>query len=503
MQLRDHTPIVLDKFNGLWKRGDPEYTPMDHFSDCENIQFVGATGFRTRDGIEIAQDIVGPLANIVRIYNFITQDEQTLLVLADDGKLYHVTNNYLTVTLILDIPAMKDFAFVPWAGRAYITPFDSFGTAPNIIQKGLSGEFLYVYLGDGTTARKAAGAPPTAGSLTIVNGTGNTDAGLHLFGVLYETDTGFLTAPSRFTTFTTSAGNGVSFSSIPVSPDTFVVARRLVATKIIVNYNGDTTGYQYFFIPDGRIPNNTATTLSNITFFDADLLEDATHLIDNFAEIPAGVNLAIYHQRLVLCTTFTDISIALVSTQGEPEAISQISGLLIAPLDGNPLTAYSELRDVLYGFKRNRTFSWVDNGDDPSSWPLTVIDYGLGCPVHGISTVVDSGAASTDYLIIASYRGVVIFNGRYSDPELTWKIVDLWNSYNVNLFNRIQMVNDTVNKIIYASTPDFLLLYGDYANGLDPKKIRWTPIRFDVQVNTITLVETSRLIVGSAQLLVP
>lgn len=502
MALRDHQPIALEQFNGLWRRGDAEQCPIDHFSDTENTQPIGSSAFSTRDGLGIHQNVAVPLGRILRIYNFITQDANTLLVLrlndSNQGEIYHVINDGLTsLGPILTISAMRDFAMVPYAGRAYITPFTTYGLIPNLQEKGLQNDFLYVYLGDGTAARKAAGNPPTAGSLTIVNGTGNTDAGFHLFGVAYETNTGFITAPSRFTGFTTSAANGVSFSNIPVSPDAFVVARRLVATKVITNYNGDTTGYQYFFIPDGRIPNNVNTTLLNITFFDADLLEDATHLIDNFAEIPAGANINLYHGRLCLCTTFNDISIVLVSTAGEPEAINQIDGLLIAPLDGNPLTNLQELRDVLYGFKRNRTMAWVDNDDVPSTWPLTIIDQGIGCPVHGIATVVDSGGTNIDYLITASYKGVMLFNGRYADPELSWKIFDYWSELDKNQFRKIQIVNDTVNERLFITLPNGLLLLGNYNNDLDPKKIRWHPFRFDIEITTICFVNVDELIIGS------
>jgi hypothetical protein len=393
---------------------------------------------------------------------------------------------------------MTDFGFYPFAGRAYITPFTTFGVGDDTLQKGLEDEFLYVYLGDGTNARKAAGNPPTAGSITVANdGAQLSDTGDHLFGVLYETDTGFLTAPARFTLFN-SNGTGFDFSAIPVSPDTFVVARQLVMTKVILNYNGDVTGYQYFMIPDGRIPNNTATTLSNITVFDADLLDDASHLIDNYAEIPAGVGITLYHDRLAIWTSFDDISLVRVSESGEPEAISQIDGLIIVPLDGNPITNGQELRDVFYLFKKNRAFSYVDNGDIPSSWPLTVIDQGLGTSVHGIATVVDSGAASADLLKIANFRGICLFNGRFIEPELSWKIRDLWDEQNPNDFGQLQFADNTVGKILYCILPTAkTLLVGDYNNGMDSKKIRWTDWRFDIPVSTVALVDTSTLIIGS------
>lgn len=49
--LRDHQPVVIEEFNGLWVNGDTDAVPIDHFSDCENIIFL-ENGFRTRQGID-------------------------------------------------------------------------------------------------------------------------------------------------------------------------------------------------------------------------------------------------------------------------------------------------------------------------------------------------------------------------------------------------------------------------------------------------------------------
>lgn len=508
MALRDHEPIEINEFNGLWSRGDPISTPLDHFSDCENIQFEASTqGFLTRWGINVFQHLNVPLTGILRIYNFPTQTANTLLVLTTGGNIYHVIDDVTVFGPILTIATMTDFGFVPFAGRAYITPFF---TNSDGIEVGLQNEFLYVYLGDGlSVARKAGVSPPVndiGDTFAASLGTGASDAGFHIFGVVYETDTGALSAPGPnpgFATLTQTLVNGVSFVDIPVSPDTFVTKRHIVATKAIPNYNGDEDGYQFFFLPGGTINDNTSTTLSNISYFDSQLLEDASHLIDNFSDIPAGVGLTFYHNRLVLNTTFTDISIAYVSAPGEPESINQVDGILIAPLDGNPLTVFQELRDVVYGFKRNRTHSWVDNGDEPSTWPLTTVDYGLGCPVHGIATVLDSGASSIDYLLTAAYQGMQIFNGRYANPELSWKIKSFWDTIDRDQFRRIQILNDPVGKIIYIVLPDRLMLTGDYNIGLDPKAIRWSPYRADIQFNTIALININTLIIGAEKRLLP
>lgn len=740
MAVRDHIGIVLDKLNGLWQRGDKDTTPLDHFSDCNNIDFTAQSTILTRPGIDISQDVLVPLSNIKRIYNYPTQLSNGLIVLTynydnDEGSIYHVVNEETVFGPILTIKGMTDFAFVPYAGRAYISPFSSlrnallppstavnlstfnasgvnpgkhgyfssfktaigqttlspiqnvttsaaladpvntpvitdfngqdglltaggnykwvivykistgqtlpttptvaytavdhhtpyfqtpnpipagvsiigvyrsiaddfstyylegntpsvefisgtyFGggisdaaiisqpvaptvnttlqegvhisgipiggqgvtekflwrteanlsfpkllstidndvltyddTAPDsslgadaptqntayigdlVTQKGLEGEFLYVYAGDGTPARKAAGAGMT-GTMSIANGVaGHTDPGLHVFGIVSQTVSGYNAPPSLLKSFTTAAGNSVSFGAIPTSGDPNVVKRLLVATKVIEGFNGDLEGSEFFFVPDAVINNNSDTFLNNISFYDDDLLADASDLLDNYTTIPAGAVLNFYHNRLCLSATFTDISLMLVSQPGEPEAISQIDGLIVVPLDGNPITNAQEMRDVLYIFKRSKTTSYADNGDVPSSWPASVIDEALGTSVHGIATVLDSGSSSIDFLIIATYQGISQFNGRFVTPELSYKIEEFWHNLDRNAFGNIQIINAPIQKAIYLVLPTSQMLIGNYSNGLDWKNIRWSPWTFRMGINTIAIQNIDEIILGA------
>jgi hypothetical protein len=499
--MRDHQPIILDKFNGLWARGDIESTPMDHFSEANNLRFFGPDSFGSRYGIGRHQQVAAPLSNILRIYNYPTTDKQTILVLTSGGQIYHVVDSATIFGPILTIPTMTDFGFVPIAGRAYITPFGTELIGGLNRERGLQNEKVYVYKGDGTAARKAGGNPPTV-AITPANGAaGHTDAGVHIFGYVFETDTGYLSAPGGLVSFTTAALQTVDFTTIGVSAQPFVTKRHLVASKVIQNYNGDVTGYQLFFIPGATIPNNVGTALNNISFFDADLLLDASHLIDNFAEIPAGVNLMSYHNRMVVMTEYDNISLARVSAPGEPEAINQINGILLIPPDGNPITNAAELRDVLYVFKRNKTVSFVDNGNFPAAWPMSVVDNAMGCGVHGIATVLDAGSSNVDYLIVGAYKGVTLFNGKYILPELSFKIQSLWASQTFKTDNRrIQIVNDSFESNIYIVMTDRTVLYSNYANGFDPKAIRWCPWTFDTKVNSLCLFNINELLLGCDQI---
>lgn len=497
--MRDHPPIVIENIKGRWQRGDPDNTPFDHLQEENNLQFKGAS-LVTRDGIGIHQSVTVPLNSVKRIYNYATATANTLLVLTYDGttgRIYHVVNA-TTTYLILTIVGMEDFAFVGIAGRAYISPFKSFTTGSLNIQKGMQNEKVYVYLGAGVVARTAAGAVPT-GNIAIANGAaGYTDPGLKIFAVIFESDTGWLSAPSLLETFSTVAGNSVSFGTLPVGgASSGVVKRHIVVSKTITSFSGNLEGYQLFFIPNAVVNNNTDLFLNNISWYDADLLEDASHLFDNYITIPAGAVLSIYHERLCVAATYDDISLILISHPGEPEAISQIDGLLIVPLDGNPITNIQELRDVMYVDKRARTIGYTDNGDVPSSWPDSTIDNGLGTSVHGVATVLDSGSASVDFLIKCTYAGIFMFNGRYILPELSWKIDSLWDNLNRNEFRTIQIVNDVTRKRLLVVLPENRILCGNYENGLDPKNIRWTTWNFHTKINCIAIVNIDEIIIGA------
>jgi hypothetical protein len=501
--MRDHEGQSIDVFNGFFDRGDVENTPKDHFQACNNLRHKGKSVF-TRDGISISQSVSAqiPLENVRRIYNYPLLTENTLLVLSfnrttNTGSIYHVVNSTTQYGPILSIVGMTDFAFVPFAGRAYISPFTSYTVDGTTIEKGLQSQFLYVYLGAGAAARKAAGAAIGAGMVAAAGAAGHTDAGLHIYGVVSETNTGYLSPPGSLTTFTNIAAQSVSFGTIPTSGDTNVVKRHIVASKKILGYNGNTEGYQLFFIPGATINDNTSVFLNNVSFYDADLLEDASYLFDNYSEIPAGAFLSMYRGRLILGATYTDFNLVLASTEGEPEAINQITGILATQPNGFPVSNAAEFRDALYIFRPNSGMSFIDNGDDPSTWIPVNLDGALGARPHAIAQFLNSESQSVDFLVIATYQGLSLFTGGFQSPELSWKIENYWKSFDRNLFGLLQVVNNTIKKRIYIVMPDRTMLVGFYQNGLNPKDIQWQPWTFVQPVNTIAVTNIDEDIIGS------
>lgn len=502
MALRDHEPVVIEEFNGFWKRGDADSVPIDHFVDCNNIQYI-ESGFRTRDGLDtlIAKN------HVLQMYSYASPLGDSFLILCSDNCIYHSVLGGSTFLVLGPITGMTDFAFVPFNQRAYISPGND--STPG----GLTGEFIYVYDGNQTTlARKAAGVGPkdADGIMTAANSAtaGSVEAGVHIFGVVYETDTGFLTSIGPDTLAVLNPATGgfkVDLASISVSPNSYVKKRHIVATKAIdpTLYTGNTKEGQFFFVPGGVINDNTTTTLT-VDFFDSQLLQDANYLFDLYTEIPASGVLTTYHSRLVAAdfATNDNVSLALVSFAGEPEGISQVDGLLILPLDGLGITNAQEYRDVLYLFKINQTHAFSDNGQAPSSWPQVIIDQGLGSSKHGVCFVGANGSINLEYLVIHNYSGIFVFNGTFQRPELSYKIKDFWIPLDkVAVGIRYKILNDALNQILYVNIPDQkMILIGDYANGFNPKEIRWGKWTFDPEPTSMAIYDkTNILAIGAKQ----
>jgi hypothetical protein len=101
---------------------------------------------------------------------------------------------------------------------------------------------------------------------------------------------------------------------------------------------------------------------------------------------------------------------------------------------------------------------------------------------------------------VGAYTGVALFNGRYILPELSWKVSEVWGNQTFKTDNRrIQILNDSVAQHLYIILTDRTMLFGDYSNGFDPKKIRWCPWTFEFKVNTLALINVNELIIGADQ----
>lgn len=466
----DHNPIALDDFNGLYSRGSVNATPKDHLSDCLNLRF-SESAFETREGSSLSIEI----PSVRRFFTYKRIGEASrLLILDNSGNLY---DSLSLASPLITIPGMLDISMETFFGRAYISPHNG--------EEGLPNEFIYVY--DGTTFRKAGGSAPT-GSVTAVTSalSGHVDAGVHLFAVSFETASGFVTkpGPSIFTVYTAPGSFKVDLSTIPVGP-AGTVARRILGTKVIPSYNGDQNSGELFFIPGGRIADNSTTVLS-IDFFDADLAASADFLLNQYELLPACVHLTSYKSRLVACNSDGNNSLVYISASGQPESISAVDGFLVVdPTEAGGVKAAIEFRDSLYITKTFREYSTIEVPEvEPASWEVTKIDSGHGTETFGIAQIQDAKGVNTDKFLIADASGLVLFDGVARTPELSWKIESYWKRINRDAASKIQVYDDPTSHSLFIALPidsaelPNVLLFGDYSKGLDPINIRWSPWTF-------------------------
>ena len=477
----NYTPFPVRDFKGLWVRGKTDSTPPDHFQDCNNIVFT-EQGVSTRSGIEQYLS-TGPVKRI-HLYKRINEATR-MLILKPNGVLVDSVN---ISAPILTIAAMTDFSAVNMFNRVYISPHNGI--------KGLPNEKVYVW--DGTTMRPAGGQQPV-GSLVAVNSaqSGNVEYGTHLFAVVYETASGFYSKPGPAVfarlDVPVEANKKVDLSGVPIGP-AGTVRRHIIATRGILTYDGNQYGQEFFFVPDGVINDNVGTTIT-VNFYDSQLSEDALYLLDTLNEIPAGLVIGIYKGRMVVANFDNNQFLMRVSEKNEPEIFNDTdSAIIVDPEEASGITNIVEHRDLMGITKSLKSYITSDNGDSPNTWDVIMLDKGVGTEVHGIRAISRFvRCKSSDRFFVAARGGLIMYDGSFHVPELSWKIEDIWRRINQPNFHKIEVEFDPINKFVYVLVPlddatePNTILFADVNEGLEYKSIRWSKWTFS-QFQPTTMV---------------
>lgn len=491
--LRDHEPIQINTFKGLYSNGMDDAVPPDFFIDSLNTQFE-TIEVRSRDGFTK----VFTKANIRRFFIYKRLDETPrYLVLTTNGELWD--SLYNTGPLVSNI-AYKDFSALNYLNRAYITFHDR--------TSGIEGEKVQVYEGEGPgTLRPAGGNPPVGFNLvpSISANSGHLLLGKYLVAVAYETATGFITAPgpSVFGDVDSPGDFKLNVDGIAPGP-TGTIARRLLITKAIPTdqYTGNQKGYEFFFIPNGRIPDNVTTSLHDIDFFDDDLIDSADYLFDSRSTIPCGLGLTIYNNRMAVWGVPDFEHYVFLSAPIFVETFDETAGLLFL----DPSDAISSIKNVvdhetsLFIQTQDRTYVTVDNGNDPDSWRCDPLDKAIGAEIFSVSKILDSRGTSVKRFFQGDKSGIYVYEGGgFQDPPFTVNIADLWDRINKKEFDKVCVVDDPENKVLYACVPldnsveCSHILSADYFNSFNRygqiigTNVRWNFWAFPWQTSAIAM----------------
>lgn len=480
-------PIQITGFNGLYSRGTNDTCPQDHLQKCNNCIFPGKSQVSIREPITISTTIAG--RNIISYQVVTPASGPVLLTLDISGVFRDETSN---VTLISLANPVDDFVTLSIFGRVYIS-FKYLGKAyTGTALGGASAAVVWWY--DGTTFNSAGGFAPVGLFTATASGTGVVTAGTHNVAVAYETATGFITKLSVPRTVTVSGTQQIALTSVLIGP---------AGTKARYIFMTQANQTEYFFVPGGVINDNTTTTF-NINVTDLALTKSADYLFDIGNNVPACSAMRYYNGRMVYIGQIITPDITLVSNQLDPETVDLVTGTVILPQDFgvNTTNTGAIIRDVLYLMKPNGTYATQDNGGDPATWSVTQIDSGLGTFENGISLFGSSmsGQDILDQCLVLSLRGLILFNGSFADPPLTYKIEGLWQLIDYTQFYKCKIAHDVYNKRIYIIVPVFqkesgsvvsMMFMGDYVEGLSATGIKWSmwDINALTSVNAISKIQ--------------
>lgn len=463
--MRGHQEQVIQEVKGLYKRrtfdSNSGNIPDGFLSDAINVRYVDNTVVE-RFGVSQLFDCA---STVLRFHLYNKLAGAKYIILCDNG---HVYDSADLVNPILSTTGWTDFSG--------ITLYDRFYFCGHNGSNGDSGSKSFLYVYDGTTARKAAGLKPSSGITVAVSGSaGNIETGNRYWYVAYETDSGHITKPNATGTLfnQSTVDRKASLTNIPTGP-AGTAKRHILCTKRVDPNTGRQEDYEVFFVPGGLINNNTDTTLT-VNFYDADLQDSADYLFDEFEEIGAMLALAHYSGRLCGTAKSGETGVVRASKSGYPESFSEIDGfILVDPSDNGDVRGLLPQSGNLFCYKDDRTYMTMDNGAEPANWPVIQVDSGLGSCVFGTAKVLDSEGPSEDVGYIATKAGLYRFQSGFDENPLSFNVDALWDPGTEAEFRFSQVIIDSVEKFIYCvvggGDANYLLV-GEYSLGL--QNIRW------------------------------
>lgn len=511
LDIRDTDPIVPEYLSKV-VQGE---TPFDAALGMSNLNFLKKGGMRTRNGFtnylecsKITDNFVLAAGEIItgiwKIENLNgnAQVDRWLILTWDGttGNMYDTGSDGVTTTNpVLSVTDMKYAYVVNTFGRMYIAPWVAWGVP--VYSLGNSGIYLYNGLYNG----RHAGSPhPVSGTFAVTaTPGGNCTPGIHFASVLFETDSGYISACDAAhlaapLSVTTGTGNDtMSFTGVPVGIAGYgIIKRHIIVTKIVVNDNGQgLLGYEPFF---AVTLSDNVTTVATFDKPDSALVESAKDYIQGPTAFLAFASMAPYGARMVWMggrdTSIVAGSVHLgnkvsVSPPNRPEQCSSFaetdpgdpSVTLVG--EGYPglVRGGLEQNGIFYVFKDSSTFSFTDNPEkDPVEWPIDEVDAGKGAYPYGIGLVNSSPSSFiSDGAILVGDHGISHFNGRHNDIALSEKIWDN-SDFDTNEYRYrwSQVVVDPNRKIAFwrvgdpADPVDYIYTL-DFKNGLLAETVKF------------------------------
>ena len=475
MSLRGWFNKNIEGLRGAWTRVDQKRARPTRASEVRNMRFE-PRGPVTRHG----HSQFALSTNFVKsMYNWITTTDGVGRI----NRLVFLEDNVLRMRNLLVAPVDVDLFTL--AGRAAFIVEAGVRLYAQIINTDAlsAGQVRVVYpLVGGSPADKAF-APPWANTPNIATtGAGDTSPGLHKFGYIIESRSGFagkfspVTAgvhvPVEYTV--ASGGEVLRMSFVANIPDDSAFLHVIMTT--IDN------PHDWFYVPGASlaIPAGAPAWSISISFevSDTDL---------NLVAVKANDNESLLAQDVAGTGPFEPSAIVnvgrrmayfvndhvYISDIDDYEVVTEDLHSIFLPGRKQVVTGFS-LRGSFYILGPQWTYAVVDNTQEPVYWaaPFAVSgQHGTIAP-FGVTT-----RTSGDFAWVANTLGLYMFDGQYAPVPISYMNKPEWDRINWNAPAAITVIDDVANQRVRvvaplddATEPSHILTW-HYTNGLDPFQV--------------------------------
>jgi hypothetical protein len=471
MSTRGWTSKEINGPRGAWtasalqRKGHPQRASV-----ATNMRFKDGRAY-SREGTSV---IFTPSDGAVSsMYNWISPSANELVYLDGTVAKRRRLSDGTPANLLTGLTTTQALSFAELGPRLY---FCGFTTA--------NAGTIQARVWDGASAVDSAfRAPLTVTSITAVDGgAGQCTRGLHYFGFIFQSRSGFAGKPSPV--------NGSSVF-VPASV-TLNAQQRTVTLTITLDTPADAgTGSAiypimtrasnpniWYFVPDAQILNPTASAAGYVAAFtisvsDEDLAaraETADNQFNLLTQTAGGSGpftpnfVASYGKRMAYGVGnkvyFSDID--------DPQAVTE--DFNVRQIAGQQsIVAGVQFGQDFYYFGDKWTARDSDNGDAPATWSTpSSVSSSLGAPFPDCIEWRTNGP----WMWIANPSGLYLFNGAYPQYPISFEQSDIWARINWAAGYCVQIADDVTNLRVHvavpldaATAPSHVLVY-DYGQGM-------------------------------------
>lgn len=495
--LLDYEKIVLTDFSGPNLIAEPTDVLPPFSLVSNNIDYTpGSVSTRLGFYAHRAGLMTGGLVS--GAFNFQRGSQSKLIwcvVVGSDGLILEASYNDAAFNILgTGWPVgsgIKGASFAQYGRFVYVAPYDN-----NFIA---GFPMVIVDMEPSTPIIYGAFSPPLSNAqftfTTVVSAGGDVTIGDHVYAVVFQDKTGFLTRPSPVqpiaglppiypTVTVTTAGQKISVTITPATTWPLNLDKAFLVTTSATNL----ARLLYVPIAGATVSAGAATPVVFGDMTVADIILDEQLDIGDLESVatqdsvgnapffpyfvfPCGDRMGyLAYQGIIFDNQTYSI---LISDPGDPQHITPDRHVFQLPQQRQPSCAFA-FQGTVYFFGPNWTYAYTDTGDVPVLWPRpnTVDDkLGTGHP-YGIS--IDA----TGFGFVAHRTGLYLFQGgQYGKLPVSYWQTPLWNQINwsARQFN-VVIDAERFRVNVFAAFMDGTrkILVWDYTNGFTPDAIQFS-----------------------------